>query len=154
MKGPNWGAAVAYRYGSEGSRLRDANFAGTVLNGEDTNSVAINAYWAPVETGWIPSISLGYGYNDGSGGFPDSQSWMAGLKWDDAFIKGNTAGFAVGMPPFTDDNDSESWLYEIFYKFQVTDNISITPALFYGSDVATNNGEESWGGVIQTTFKF
>ena len=155
VKGKNWGAAVAYRYGSENSRIRVPNFSGTVGAGEDTNSLAVNAYWQPMDSGWIPSISLGYGYNAGSGGFPDSQSWMAGLQWDDAFIEGNSAGFAVGMPPFEDGDDSdEAWLYEIFYKFQVTDNISITPALFYGTNVASNDGDDAWGGVIQTTFKF
>jgi hypothetical protein len=153
VKAPNWGAAVGYRYGSQASRIRNPNFSGTLLAGEDSNSVAVGAYWQPTDTGWIPSISLGYGYNDGSGGFPDSQSWMAGLQWDDAFVKGNAAGFAVGMPPFTDEGD-EGWLYEIFYKFQVTDNISITPALFYGTNAASNGGDDAWGGVIQTTFKF
>ncbi|SBO42771.1 iron uptake porin [Cyanobium sp. NIES-981] len=155
VKAPNWGAAVAYRYGSEASRIRNPNFSGTVLSGEDTNSVAVGAYWQPSDSGWIPSISLGYGYNDGSGGFPDSQSWMVGFQWDDAFAKGNAAGFAFGMPPFVDgDEGDEAWLYEIFYKFQVTDNISITPALFYGTNAASNGGDDAWGGVIQTTFKF
>ncbi|MFQ6538154.1 MULTISPECIES: iron uptake porin [Aphanothece] len=155
VKAPNWGAAVAYRYGSENSRIRVPNFSGTLLSGDSTNSVAVNAYWEPTDTGWIPSISLGYGYNDGGGGFPDSQSWMVGFQWDDAFVKGNAAGFAFGMPPFTDQSeDDEAWLYEIFYKFQVTDNISITPSLFYGSNVASNGGDDAWGGVIQTTFKF
>ncbi|MFO8238664.1 MAG: carbohydrate porin, partial [Prochlorococcaceae cyanobacterium] len=99
-------------------------------------------------------ISAGYGYNWGGGGFRDSQSWMAGLQWSDVFLEGSTAGFAVGMPPFTSDNDTESWLYELFYKFQVTDNISITPALFYASDYRNNRGNDTWGGMIQTTFKF
>jgi hypothetical protein len=152
-KGKNWGLALAYRYGSENSKLRDANFSATVGDGQDTNSIGVGAYWQPIDAGFIPAISLGYGYNWGGGGFPDSQSWMAGLTWNDVFMKGNSAGFAVGMPPFEDGGD-ESWLYEVFYKFQVTDNISITPSLFYGSDVAKNGGDSAWGGVIQTTFKF
>jgi hypothetical protein len=46
-------------------------------------------------------------------------------------------------------------MLEIFYKYQVSDNISVTPAIFYASDnqrLADNSS--NWGGVIQTTFKF
>ncbi|MCP9888482.1 carbohydrate porin [Cyanobium sp. ATX 6A2] len=155
VKSKNWGAAVAYRYGSEGSNIRVPNFSPrTVGSGGDTNSIAFGAYWQPIDAGWVPSISAGYGYNWGDGGFRDSQSWMAGLQWSDVFLEGSTAGFAVGMPPFTSSGETESWLYELFYKFQVTDNISITPALFYASDYRNNRGNDTWGGVIQTTFKF
>jgi hypothetical protein len=47
-------------------------------------------------------------------------------------------------------------MYEFFYRFRVSDNISVTPAIFwidnnYNDD---NNGGSSWGGVIQTTFRF
>ena len=155
LKGQNWGVAVAYRYGTENSRIRVPNFSpGTLGDGESTNSVAVAAYWEPMEAGWMPSISLGYGYNAGGGGFDDSQSWMAGLQWSDVFQKGNTAGFAFGQAPFNDGNDSESWLWEVFYKFQVTDQISITPAIFYASDYRLNGKDSTWGGVIQTTFRF
>jgi hypothetical protein len=155
VRGTNWGAAVAYRYGSEGSRIRVPNFSpGTVGNGESSSSVSIAGYWSPIDAGWAPSISAGYGYNGGSGGFDDSQSWMVGLQWSDVFADGNNAGVAFGMPPFNSGNDSETWLLEVFYKYQVTDNISITPAIFWASDYRNNSGFDTWGGVIQTTFRF
>jgi hypothetical protein len=155
VRGSSWGAAVAYRYGSEGSRIRVPNFSpGTVGDGQTTNSVSLAGYWSPIDAGWAPSISAGYGFNDGSGGFRDSQSWMVGLQWSDVFIDGNSAGFAFGQAPFTSDSKTESWLYELFYKFQATDNISITPAVFYASDYRNNSGYGTWGGVIQTTFRF
>jgi len=155
VKGKSWGAAVAYRYGSEGSRIRVPNFSpGTVGAQQNTNSISVAGYWSPLDAGWAPSISAGYGYNAGDGGFRDSQSWMVGLKWSDVFIDGNSAGLAFGQAPFTSDSNTESWLWELFYKFQVTDNISITPALFYASDYRNNSGNDTWGGVIQTTFRF
>jgi hypothetical protein len=155
-KGKNWGVAVGYRYGSEGSRIRVPNFSPRELLGDqDSNSVSFGAYWQPIDAGWAPSISAGYGYNSVSNGpVLDSQSWMVGLQWDDAFAEGNAAGIAFGQPPFTNDGDTESWLWEFFYKFQVTDNISITPAIFYSSDYRNNSGFDTWGGVIQTTFRF
>jgi len=129
IRGSSWGAAVAYRYGTEGSRIRTPNFSpGTLLSGQDSSSVSIAGYWSPIDASWAPSISAGYGYNGGYGGFSDSQSWMVGLQWSDVFMEGNAAGMAFGMPPFNSGNDSESWMLEVFYKFQATDNISVTPA--------------------------
>jgi hypothetical protein len=155
IRGSSWGAAVAYRYGSEGSRIRVPNFSpGTLIDGQNTSSVSIAGYWSPIDAGWAPSISAGYGYNGGDGGFADSQSWMVGLQWSDVFYEGNAAGVAFGMPPFNSGNDSESWMLEVFYKFQATDNISVTPAFFYNSDYRNNSGFGTWGGVIQTTFRF
>ena len=155
IRGSSWGAAVAYRYGSEGSRIRVPNFSpGTLIDGQSTSSVYIAGYWSPIDAGWAPSISAGYGYNGGDGGFADSQSWMVGLQWSDVFYEGNAAGVAFGMPPFNSGNDSESWMLEVFYKFQATDNISVTPAFFYNSDYRNNSGFGTWGGVIQTTFRF
>ncbi|MGL6133390.1 MAG: iron uptake porin, partial [Prochlorococcaceae cyanobacterium] len=68
----NWGLAVAYRYGSENSRIRTPNFSATVPSGGETNSISFGGYWSPVDSAWIPSISLGYGYNWASGGLDDS----------------------------------------------------------------------------------
>ena len=43
----------------------------------------------------------------------------------------------------------------MFYKFQVTDNISITPGLFYITDSSNQVGDKNlWGGLIQTQFRF
>jgi hypothetical protein len=42
--------------------------------------------------------------------------------------------------------------YEVFYKFQVTDNISVTPAFFWINGGGTVN--DTTGGLIKTTFKF
>ena len=181
-KGNNWGAAIGYRYGSFGSTIRDgAGAASAALcnqaNGTCTgtaydNSLAFNAYWQPIQTGWFPSISAGYGFNVIGGTTTpkyanSSRSWMVGFQWDNAFVKGNAAGVAFGQPSYANysvaANQANPWLVEWFYRFQVTDNISVTPALFYGSGIANsaasvtpsqNTAYTGLGGVIQTTFKF
>jgi hypothetical protein len=160
-RGTNWGVGFGYRYGTEGTRVRTYNglngASGALVPGQTSNGYAINAYWEPTQSGWAPSISLGYGWNTVSGTKSDatnSQSWMAGLTWDDVFVDGNSAGVAIGQAP-TGENLEKSTLLEIFYKYQVSDNISITPAIIYGSDNQRLAGNSSnWGGVIQTTFKF
>jgi len=153
VKGQNWGAALAYRLGSQNSSLRIANFSSTVPSGGSSSSLAVAGYWSPIDSGWVPSISAGYGYNWQDKGIRDSQSWMVGLQWSDVGWAGNALGFAAGQPPFT-GGENNSMLYELFYRFRVTDNITITPALFYADEPRSNSFNDAWGGVIQTTFRF
>jgi hypothetical protein len=160
-RGVNYGVAFGYRYGTEGTRVRTYNglngASGTLVPGQTSNGYAVNAYWQPKQSGWIPSVSASYGWNTVSGtesAATDSQSWFAGLQWADVFAKGNSAGIAVGQAPTGEDLEDATML-EIFYKYQVSDNISITPAIFYASDNQrlTDNASK-WGGVIQTKFTF
>jgi hypothetical protein len=166
VRGPNYGAAIAYRYGSANSALRDANLANSVVvSGKSLSGVSIAGFWEPLDSGWVPSISAGYGYYDGGTGIASAtstrtittQSWMVGLQWKDVLLKGNNAGFALGQAPFSTDLNvasSQSMMYEFFYKYQVSDNISVTPAIFWVNDYQRNAGSYTWGGVIQTTFRF
>jgi hypothetical protein len=152
----------------------------TLSNFDSVNSVGLSAYWQPSTSGWVPSISAGWGinsYNEANDAFnfdgATSQSWYVGLQWDDAFIKGNALGMAVGQPTFitscgdacNDTPHDGNYAWEWWYKFQVTDNISVTPAIFYLSNPlgqagwVANNRQESapltnFGGLIKTTFKF
>ena len=160
-RGKNYGLAFGYRYGTEGTRVRTYNglngSSGTLVPGQTSNGYAVNAYWQPEQSGWVPSISAGYGWNTVSGvesAATDSESWFAGLQWSDVFAKGNSAGVAVGQAPTGQDLEKATML-EVFYKYQVSDNISITPAIFYASDnQRLNNNASKWGGVIQTKFTF
>ena len=163
-KASNWGVGVGYRYGSEGTRPRSYNgllgASGALVDGQESNAIALNAYWQPTESRWVPSVSAGYGYNFVSGATgatdaTDSDSWFVGLQWQDAFVAGNAAGIAVGQAPSAETAGvSDATMLEFFYKFQVTDNISITPALFYVDSNQRYQDSSKWGGVIQTKFTF
>jgi hypothetical protein len=175
----NFGLAAAYTYSSGGAGLYGGN--GTPLAVESffiadsVNSVGISGYWQPSNSGLIPSISAGWGINsynssDDLSNFDgaNSQSWYVGLQWADAFIKGNALGMAVGQPTFivnTGDSDYKAndgnYAWEWWYKFQVTDNISVTPALYYLSaplgQLQKDDGGSTFtnfGGLVKTTFKF
>ena len=171
VKGQNWGAAVAYRYGTENARLRDTNstsssFFRTLGAGQDSNSISLAGFWEPMDANWLPSISGGFSYTNYSEGdtrpSADIWSWMVGLQWKDVFIKGNTAGFAVGSPLYVTESSTGAqenppgYMYELFYKFRVSDNISVTPSVFWITKNYNdgNAGESTYGGVIQTTFRF
>ena len=146
-----------------------------------SNNFALTAAWQPLKAGWVPSVSLGWGISvvnqadyqldqayGSSKNINQTQSWQVGLQWKDAFIKGNAAGMAVGQPTFVTglENDNGNgapndgnYAWEWWYRFQVTDNISVTPALFYlsrpnGQYTAGNDTNNVFGGLVQTQFKF
>jgi len=148
--GTNWGTALVYSYLDLG------------VDGFYSNNMGLSAYWQPSEASWVPSISTGFGY--GTSNIEDSAwSWMIGLQWADAFIKGNSLGMAIGSAGQNAlglgngngglwvDGGEETIAYELFYKFQVTDNISVTPAFFY---IENSGASDTLGGLLKTTFKF
>ncbi|MCP9792617.1 carbohydrate porin [Vulcanococcus limneticus Candia 3F8] len=183
----NWGIAAVYNYSNgvgpaSGTPLAVLGGSGVGNLFDTVNSVGLSAYWQPKTNGWVPSISAGWGINsynedNAAANFDGvaSQSWYVGLQWQDAFVKGNALGMAVGQPTFiTSCGDfcdrtpqDAGYAWEWWYKFQVTDNISVTPAIFYLSNplgafgnaarvAAGENGAavNNFGGLVKTTFKF
>ena len=153
----NWGAAFAYNYLSAVSSLALNDFNAS-YNVNGSNNVGFSAYWQPTKTGFIPSISAGVGTTYRNGGQDrnpvngsSSSSWQVALQWNDAFIKGNALGMAYGATQVGGTDPSEN-AYEAFYKFQATDNISVTPAFFWIN--GGGNNPDQYGGVLKTTFKF
>ena len=167
-RAPNYGIAFGYRYGTEGTRVRTFNglagASGALAPGQTSNGYALSAYWQPSKSGIIPSVSGGYGWNTVSrnalnqetpAGATASQTWYAGLQWSNVIAKGNSAGFAVGQPGNAEGLDKDATMWEAFYKYRVSDNITITPAVFYVSNnQALADTSSNVGGIIQTTFKF
>jgi hypothetical protein len=137
-----------------------------------TSAWGLSAFWQPLRSGWLPSLSLGWGINSTTystpqplGSLSTSQSWMVGLQWTDVFKKGNDFGFAVAQPVFaTALNDGVTpndgnYVWEWWYKIQVTDNITVTPALIYlsrpfGQVTPAGESFSQFGGLVKTTFRF
>lgn len=159
LRSENWGVAIGYRRGTDGTRVADGNgTAGSTLGyGEYSNNLGISGYWQPLKSSWKPSISLGYGYTKNSstdGTPPNSQSWALGLQWNDVFPSGNAAGIGIGQPANTTGGGKKAWLYELFYRQRLSDSISTTAALFMGTNAAQTTESLNWGGVILTQFRF
>jgi hypothetical protein len=107
-------------------------------------------------------------------------NWAVGLGFPDLGKKGNLLGFVFGMPPKVTDtplrgqtlrnslgvlvpgatkpnrqDKGDSYHIEGFYRYQVSDNISITPGAFVILNPENNNSNDAiWVGTIRTTFTF
>jgi hypothetical protein len=173
-----WGLAAIWSYVQPGSQFVPGTTPivhSSIDHGEavgaETNAFGISAFWQPLESGWMPSVSLGWGINNTTYGVQTtgrpsvSQSWMVGLQWTDVFAQGNDFGFAVGQAVFATSltggisPDDGNYALEGWYKFQVTDKISISPAIFYlsrpmGQRTPVGQSFSSLGALIKTTFKF
>ena len=159
--GNNWGAAFAYNYTAANTTIGNFQLipiSVSAINVNGSNNYGFSAYWQPEEAGWIPSISAGFGATSfngtGSGTSEDVYSWMVGFQWADLFMKGNALGIGLG-----ESNSAVSnFGLEVWYKFQVTDNISVTPAIFWiqngGIDYPAATTADMYGAVLKTTFKF
>ena len=179
--GSNWGAAFAYTYNQNGASVYGGNATPFALTAAafNSNNYGLSAYWTPKTAGYIPSISTGWAYSAFNASntttqITAAQNWYVGLQWADAFVKGNSLGMAVGQPTFVTAQNLNgapqdgNYAWEWWYKFQVTDHISVTPAIFYlsnptgqtgftqaqAANLSTSNALNNFGGLIKTTFKF
>ena len=171
-----WGLVATYSYIQNANDLfvYATNFTlDSFQNPGNTSAFGLSAYWQPAASGWIPSISAGWGINSTNynntlrdqGLVSTTQSWSVGLQWEDAFMKGNTLGMAMGQAPFATSlkggetaNDG-NYVWEWWYKVQVTDNIAVSPALFYlsrpfGGAIPAGESFNQLGGLIKTSFSF
>jgi hypothetical protein len=159
----------AHKQGADGSDPAEG-YSTSLVNTQDAalNVFGLRSYWSPEESGIVPTISAGidFGNSDAEekGSVEDTFGWMVGLTWDDAFVDGNKLGAAVGSYSSyatevkgDSDPEDENFAAELWYNFQVTDNISVKPAVFWTTDAngaATVDGANKFGALVQTTFKF
>ena len=101
-----------------------------------------------------------------SGGGGDAEIWSygGGIAFPDLFGEGNLGGIIVGAEPYVTDcdggtcgavDDDVALHIEGFYKYQLNDNISITPGLIVlTAPFGNNDNNEDFIGVVRTTFEF
>ena len=153
------GAALGYRYGQCGAKFGTAyQSAQSCAADVDSQNYAINAYWKPDQTGFVPSVSAGYGWsslNNGSSADTDLKTWMVGFQWDKLAGTDHKLAVAFGAPTQVTSAADPGLAWEAGLKYKLSSKISVTPAIFYipRSAQATANSSQ-FGGVVQTVFKF
>ncbi|MGB3560340.1 MAG: iron uptake porin [Geitlerinemataceae cyanobacterium] len=138
-----------------------------------------NAYGIELSWAFAEKVALGgwVGYTDTKtlstlGGTVDrgdmeTWNWAASLAFPDVGTTGSLAGILVGMEPRTrgissalrrsiGGADTETSLHiEGFYQFQVSDNISITPAIIAITNPGFNDDNDTLViGAVRTLFEF
>ena len=121
--------------------------------GDSRHGYSLAAAWAPADSGFIPSVSGGWSMSDPDDSDEDTHGWYVGLEWSDVFVEGNSFGTAIGQAPKVSDDYNKMW--EIFYKFAVTDNITVTPTYFIIDEYSGNlTSDYVHGAYVKTTFTF
>ncbi|MGF1537033.1 MAG: iron uptake porin [Elainellaceae cyanobacterium] len=128
-----------------------------------TNSYGLQAFFQP-----SPAIAINAfgGFTDAIfTGQGDGEIWYygLGLAFPDLFEEGNLGGFTVGVEPYLAGESVESFAIvndtsvhvEAFYRYQVTDNIAITPGLIWITAPDQNQANDDFVvGTLRTTFRF
>jgi len=92
-------------------------------------------------------------------------SWMTGFHFSDVFKEGNTAGILFGQPlarnavggiaTIPDGATATPYHLEGYFNFKLSNNISITPGVFFVfNPEGINNAPTATVGVVRTTFTF
>jgi len=144
-----------------------ANYFSTAAanQGVDTTGLALRAWWRPSDLdSAVPTVSVGFDSTsyDTDNGFKDGNGYSVALNWTDMFQADDTVGVAFGQPikgtDHTDGStdDTDPFIWELYYSFRPNDSIEITPGIFGGTDVnsVANTDDDVFGAVVATTFKF
>ncbi|WP_242072588.1 iron uptake porin [Microcoleus sp. FACHB-68] len=145
--------------GGTGSSLANRPF-GTVPTSANHYGVEASVSLSPrfIISGWGGLTDA----QQESGGDADAKiiNWALSLAFPDLGKEGNLAAFIIGMPPKVTESDAtedrNTYLHlEALYRYQVTDNIAITPGLFVILDPEHNDSNETdFVGTVRTTFTF
>lgn len=123
-----------------------------------SNSYGFEAAFKPSDKLSISGFVL-YSNITGLGANDNGEVWSygAGLALPDFGKKGNVLGLFAGVEPYIGSNTADKpYHFEGFYKYRVTDNISITPGVIWLTNpgqIAGNN-DDAIIGTLRTTFTF
>lgn len=112
--------------------------------------------------GWVSYTQAKVVSGDNDGADASIFNYAVTLAFPDLFKEGNLGGIVIGLPPKVTSNDidsredEDSSLHlEAFYRYQLTNNISITPGLLVITNPEHNKDNDAiYVGTIRTTFSF
>ncbi len=158
--------------GASGTSFANQGFSTTGATPITVAPARVNAYGAEVAFRLSPKIVLnGFGsyinadfVGDGNGS-RTIWTYGAGLAFPDFGKRGNLLGFMAGAEPYLSNptavqraagvGNSIPLHLEGFYKYQLNDNISITPGVIWIINPGQNNNNDDVViGTVRTTFTF
>ncbi|MBO1069959.1 MAG: iron uptake porin [Dolichospermum sp. DEX189] len=129
-----------------------------LANASSSNSYGISAAIKPSDK---LSLSGFVSYHDvtGFGANDDKEAWSygAGLALPDFGKKGNVLGIFGGAQPYSLGATGRETPYQVegFYKYRVSENVSVTPGVIWMTSPGQNNtSNDAFVGTLRTTFSF
>ena len=150
-------AIVNQKYNDwEDGYFSTANGKQRTYNDKGSTNIGLRAWGRPQETGTAtPSISVGFDTSETDAtSNSNTTMYFVGLNWQDMFQADDRIGLAFGQPQKREDETTDPFAWEAYYQFQVNDAVTLTPAVFGGSDRNGTAGSDITGAVLETTFKF
>ena len=135
----------------------------TILNAPSTSASSSNSYGisAAIKPSDKLSLSGFVSYHDvtGFGANDDKEAWSygAGLALPDFGKKGNVLGIFGGAQPYSLGATGRETPYQVegFYKYRVSENVSVTPGVIWMTSPGQNNtSNDAFVGTLRTTFSF
>ncbi|MEH2245806.1 iron uptake porin [Nostoc sp.] len=130
-------------------------------NGSSSNSYGVSAAFRPSDklsiSGFVSYHNIvGFGAND------DYEAWSygVGLALPDFGKKGNVLGLFAGAEPYAFNRpgfvgNDIPYHFEGFYKYRVSDNVSVTPGVIWLTSPGQNSdNDDAFIGTLRTTFTF
>jgi Carbohydrate-selective porin, OprB family/S-layer homology domain len=152
-----------------------SNLSGSGQLGLGDTSAEVNAFGISAAFRFSSALTVnGFftyvdaGYNGAFSGSADIFTYGIGISLPDFGKKGNLLGFVVGAEPYVSNPGSITGLantnlstsdvpihVEGFYKYKLSDNISVTPGVIWVINPGQNNdNDDVIIGTIRTTFTF
>ncbi|MEH2463680.1 iron uptake porin [Nostoc sp.] len=137
-----------------------ANILSTT-NGSSSNSYGVEAAFRPSDklsiSGFVSYHNItGFGANDDF----DAWSYGVGVALPDFGKKGNVLGLFAGVEPYSFNRpgfvgNDKPYHFEGFYKYRVSDNVSVTPGVIWLTSPGQNSdNDDAFIGTLRTTFSF
>ena len=137
-----------------------ANILSTT-NASSSNSYGVEAAFRPSDklsiSGFVSYHNItGFGANDDF----DAWSYGVGVALPDIGKKGNVLGVFAGVEPYSFNRpgfvgNDKPYHFEGFYKYRVSDNVSVTPGVIWLTSPGQNSDtNDAFIGTLRTTFSF
>ncbi|HLP89948.1 MAG TPA: iron uptake porin [Nostocaceae cyanobacterium] len=162
--------------GAYGSAFANSPFGGSVSTSANHYGLQSSYRVSPqfILSGWVGYTQAiaenNSGVNVNRGDTADIWNWAVTLGFPDLGKKGNVGGIIFGQPPKVTGNDfggnltatssrridsDTSYHLEALYRYQVSNNIAVTPGLIVIFNPEHNsNNDTIYTGVVRTTFRF
>lgn len=134
-----------------------------------SSNLGLGVGWA-IAPEMVVSAAYGISFLAAYGNTSTVQAWNLGLQMPNLFGTGNEFGFAFGQAPYVTAStqpggvDSGNFAVETYYRYQITDGISLTPAIYLVTNVTGgapnpfNRAQFVTGNLVvplvKTTFRF